>query len=254
MTELRAESVLTALLGATPARTAEAPRDARGLYGLVNHRGDLRYIGSTSSPAETLYKRIHQRHRTGSESTSHYFSRMYNTGRMWRDPDGQGSSGDGKIAKALRNAIVADHRRTVWVALPDTLPIARLEREVLALAPPEVVAWNGHGTEAYDEPVELIDASIRGVGFGSWEIDVIERQRQRFRSRGALIVSAPRSSTHPSAPSVAVVRTHALASEVRLSPLLRHQSLQRRPEPLKSSPLQAARTAALAEWRALCAD
>jgi DNA polymerase-3 subunit epsilon len=62
-----AENLLSALLEATPRPTLEAPRDARGLYGLVDHHGDLRYIGSTSSDAETLYKRIHQRHRTGSE-------------------------------------------------------------------------------------------------------------------------------------------------------------------------------------------
>lgn len=48
-------------------------------YGLVDHEGKLRYIGSTSSWNETLYKRIHQCHRTGSETSSHYFSRMYNT-------------------------------------------------------------------------------------------------------------------------------------------------------------------------------
>jgi putative transposase len=37
----------------------------------------------------------------------------------------------------------------------------------------------------------------------------------------------------------AAVQTYALASEVRLSPLLRHQPLQRRSEPLKSPLLQA---------------
>ncbi|WP_210339670.1 hypothetical protein [Ensifer sp. ENS07] len=82
-----AKSILDELLDAEPRPTAEAPRDLRGLYGLIDHRGLLRYIGSTSSANETFYKRIHQRHRTGSESTSHYFSRMYNTGRMWRDRD-----------------------------------------------------------------------------------------------------------------------------------------------------------------------
>ncbi|WP_181870416.1 hypothetical protein [Paracoccus lutimaris] len=80
-----AEDLLSALLEATPRPTAQAPRDARGLYGLVDHHGDLRYIGSTSSTDQTFYERIHQRHRTGSEGMSHYFSQMYNTGRMWRD-------------------------------------------------------------------------------------------------------------------------------------------------------------------------
>lgn len=65
-----AEDLLSALLEAAPRPTVEAPRDARGLYGLVDHHGDLRYIGSTSSTDQTFYQRIHQRHRTGSEGMS----------------------------------------------------------------------------------------------------------------------------------------------------------------------------------------
>src|SRR5680860_279629 len=79
-----AQDILEQILEARPQATAMAPKDCRGVYGLVDHHGDLRYIGSTKSAAETFYKRIHQRHRTGSETSSHYFSRMYNTGRMWR--------------------------------------------------------------------------------------------------------------------------------------------------------------------------
>lgn len=41
-----AESILSALLTATPRPTTEAPRDARGIYGLVNHEGQLSYISS----------------------------------------------------------------------------------------------------------------------------------------------------------------------------------------------------------------
>jgi len=73
-----AKNLLSALLEAAPRPTAQAPRDARGLYGLVDHCGTLRYIGSTSSTFQTFYERIHQRHRTGSEGMSHYFSQMYN--------------------------------------------------------------------------------------------------------------------------------------------------------------------------------
>jgi hypothetical protein len=62
-----AEDLLSALFEATPRPTAQAPCDARGLYGLVDHHGDLRYIGSTSSTDQTFYERIHQRHRTGSD-------------------------------------------------------------------------------------------------------------------------------------------------------------------------------------------
>jgi DNA polymerase-3 subunit epsilon len=78
------EDVLSRLLSATPDRTALAPKDSRGIYGLVDHHGALSYVGSTVSTSQTFYERIHRRHRTGSEDSSHYFSRMYNTGRMWR--------------------------------------------------------------------------------------------------------------------------------------------------------------------------
>ena len=61
------EDLLSALLETVPLPTVNAPRDARALYGLVDHHGDLRYIGSTSSTDQTFYERIHQRHRTGSE-------------------------------------------------------------------------------------------------------------------------------------------------------------------------------------------
>ena len=158
------ENLLSALLEGTPQKTAEAPQDARGLYGLVDHFGDLRYIGSTSSAAETLYKRVHQRHRTGSEDSSHYFARMYNIGRMWRDREDLTTKADGDIAKALRNAFIADHCRAVWLPLPDTVDIARLEAEVIAIAPPQVIAWNRRGMEVYAEPTGLVDATIRRIG------------------------------------------------------------------------------------------
>lgn len=82
MTIPTATEILDLLTQARPRPTSEAPRDARGIYGLFDHTGTFRYIGSTASSAETFYKRIHQRHRTGSETHSHYFARMYNTGRM----------------------------------------------------------------------------------------------------------------------------------------------------------------------------
>lgn len=185
-----AEDLLAALLNAAPRPTSEAPQDSRGLYGLIDHTGELRYIGSTSSSAETLYKRIHQRHRTGSENTSHYFSRMYNSGRMWRDRNDPITKADGDIAKALRNAFVADHCQAVWVPLPDTLDIARFEAEVLSIAPQQAVAWNRRGMDPYAEPVDLVDATIRRLGLGQQHLAAIERQRQRFLA-GTEPVSRP---------------------------------------------------------------
>ncbi|MBW0159506.1 3'-5' exonuclease [Sinorhodobacter sp. B57] len=197
MMRFSAEDLLSALLEATPRPTYEAPRDARGLYGLVDHHGHLRYIGLTSSAAETLYKRIHRRHRTGSENTSHYFSAMYNTGRMWRDREDALTKADGDIAKALRNEFVVDHCRAVWLPLPDTADIARLEAEVLALAPDHAIAWNRRRMQAYDEPVDLVDVTLRRLGWGAHELAAIERQRLRFLTAKAGPVANPSPRSAP---------------------------------------------------------
>ncbi|NGQ92453.1 3'-5' exonuclease [Rhodobacter sp. HX-7-19] len=194
-----AEDLLSALLEAAPRPTSQAPRDARGLYGLVDHHGDLRYIGSTSSTDQTFYERIHRRHRTGSEGMSHYFSAMYNTGRMWRDRTDPLTKADGDLAKALRNEFVIDHCRAVWLPLPDTVDIARLEAEVLSLAPDHVIAWNRRRMQAYDEPVDLVEGTLRRLGWGAREKAAIERQRLRFMSAMVSPVAAP-------APKPATVR------------------------------------------------
>lgn len=192
-----AEDLLSALLEAAPRPTVQAPRDTRGLYGLVDHNGDLRYIGSTSSTDQTFYERIHRRHRTGSEGMSHYFSQMYNTGRMWRDRKDALTKADGDIAKALRNEFVVDHCRAVWLPLPDTADIARLEAEVLSLAPDHAIAWNRRRMQAYDEPVDLVGATLRRLGWGARELGAIERQRQRFLS--AMVGPAPAPAPKPAA-------------------------------------------------------
>ena len=187
-----AADLLSALLDAAPRPTAEAPRDARGLYGLVDHHGALRYIGATSSTDQSFYERIHRRHRTGSEGMSHYFSEMYNTGRMWRDR-GAVAKADGEIAKALRNQFVIDHCRAVWMPLPDRADIVRLEAEVLALAPEDAIAWNRRRMRAYDEPVDLVDATLHGLGWGARERAALERQRLRFLSARITAVAEPAS-------------------------------------------------------------
>nr|WP_309504530.1 3'-5' exonuclease [uncultured Roseovarius sp.] len=179
-TSITAQDILHQILEAKPQATAMAPKDSRGVYGLIDHHGDLRYIGSTSSAAETFYKRIHQRHRTGSETTSHYFSRMYNTGRMWRLRNDPATKADGDIAKKLRNAFIAEHCRAVWVPLADDLDIARLEAEIIGLAPQEVIAWNRRGMDAYDEPSDLVDLVIEQLRFSAAEMSALERQRIRF--------------------------------------------------------------------------
>lgn len=192
-----ARTLLNMLLQLTPRLTAEAPADGRGLYGLIDHRGQFRYIGSTSSAEQSLYERIHQRHRTGSEGMSHYLSDMYNTGRMWRDRKDSSTAEDGKLAKRLRNAFIAEHCRAVWLVLPDTVDIDRLERDVLAIAPSQVIAWNGRAMPSYDEPVDLVDRTIAQLGWGEREIAAIERQRQRYLSCMGSIVASAVTATAP---------------------------------------------------------
>ncbi|MGM0662384.1 MAG: hypothetical protein ACQEUH_14585 [Pseudomonadota bacterium] len=157
-----AEDLLSALLEESPRPTVQAPRNSRGLYGLVDHHGDLRYIGSTSSTDQTFYERIHQRHRTGSEGMSHYFSQMYNTGRMWRERKDPMTKTDGDVAKALRNEFVVDHCRAVWLPLPDTADIAALEAEVLSLAPDRAIAWNRRRMSSSE--LQTLQAAFKSAG------------------------------------------------------------------------------------------
>lgn len=177
--EISPETILSRLLREEPRPTREAPRDSCGVYGLIDHTGALRYIGSTS---ESFYKRIHQRHRTGSEGMSHYFSYIYNTGRMWRDRSGPEDPEDAKVAKKLRNAFIADHCRAVWMELPDDGKIAALEQEILRIAPPEVISWNCHGMEPYDEPRDLVDETLCRHRFSPKEVAAVERQSERYIS------------------------------------------------------------------------
>ena len=195
-----AKDILSRLLGSTPERTALAPKDCRGVYGLVDHFGDLRYIGSTVSTSQTFYERIHQRHRTGSEDSSHYFSRMYNTGRMWRTQNDPMTRSDGAIAKALRNAFIAEHCRAIWVPLPDSADIAGLERAVIELAPAEAIAWNRRSSDVYAEPAELVDELISRLGYGASEMAALERQKLRYDVASITAVfSAPQKATRNTA-------------------------------------------------------
>jgi DNA polymerase III epsilon subunit-like protein len=75
--------------------------------------------------------------------------------------------------------------------LPDTVDIARLEAEVLSLAPDHAIAWNRRRMQAYDEPVDLVEATLRRLGWGAREKAAIERQRLRFMSAMVSPVAAP---------------------------------------------------------------
>lgn len=178
-----AHAILNALLDMSPRRTADAPRDGRGVYGLYDHSGALRYIGSTSSTTQSLYERIHQRHRTGSEDLSHYFAHMYNTGRMWRDRSDASSAEDSTHAKALRNAFIAEHCKAVWVELPDHLNIAAVEREILGIAPTHAIAWNNKAMPVYDEPSDLVDITLVRLKWEGDRLAALGRQQKRHAER-----------------------------------------------------------------------
>lgn len=179
---------------AKPKPTSEAPRDARGIYGLYDHTGTFRYIGSTSSKAETFYKRIHQRHRTGSENTSHYFSFMYNSGRLWRRRNDPATKSDGDIAKKLRNAFIARNCGAVWVPLPDHADISGLEKQVIDMAPAEMTAWNGRGMAPYEEPTALVDALIEEQKLSPVERAALVRQLGRFHQKNKEVAPAAPTS------------------------------------------------------------
>lgn len=197
---LTASNILDTLISSDPMRTFQAPRDARGIYGLVDHHGQLSYIGSTSSLSQSLYERIHQRHRTGSEHVSHYFSYVYNLGRMWRDRDDTLSVSDGKIAKELRNEFIKDHCRAVWVALPDHEDIAELEQAVLRIAPKKYIAWNGRQTSTYDEPTDLVNETLSHLKWAPSKLEAIERQKTLYVTKNARRVSPTQAAVEPQLP------------------------------------------------------
>ncbi|PRY86140.1 exonuclease domain-containing protein [Donghicola tyrosinivorans] len=182
MTIPTAAQIFALLKKAAPRPTSEAPQDACGIYGLYDHTGTFCYIGATASGAETFYTRIHQQHRTGSETGPHYFARAYNTGRMWRQPDDPVTKADGDIAKRLRDEFIGFYCAAVWVPLPDHADIAALQAEVVALAPAEMVSWNRRGTTEYDEPTELVDALVERLALGAYERAALGRQRDRART------------------------------------------------------------------------
>lgn len=194
MTVPSAAEILDMLMRAKARPTAEAPRDARGIYGLYDHTGAFRYIGSTSSSAETFYKRIHQRHRTGSETHSHYFAHMYNTGRMWVDRTDPDMVQEMKIVRRLRQAFIQRHCGCTWVALPDHADIPGLEAQVITIAPPDMVAWNRRGMAVYDEPVDLVDALIADLHLSPVERAALGRQRDRFLGTIPATTAAPRTA------------------------------------------------------------
>jgi len=196
-----AETLLAALLDMAPRPIAEAPDRMPGLYGLVDHQGRIGYLGSSGISGESLHSLICHRQRSGNASNRHPFSRMYNTGRMWRQPGATEQRADGMMAKAVRNGFVADHCRAVWLPLPREADLTGIEAAVRALAPPETLAWNDRARAAHAEPTDLVDFTIRRLGLGPADIAALERQRQRFLAACAVTAAPPGPAQHHLGPA-----------------------------------------------------
>lgn len=176
---MNATEILHRLTTMQPVRTSELPSNERGIYGLVDHEGRLNYIGSTSAPTESFRTRIHGRHRTGSETHSHYFSKAYNCGRMYRCRITQQGNPDADCAKRLRSQFILEYCRAVYVAIDGTrAEIRGLEAEVIGSAPSAYVRWNRATDLTYQEPTELVDKLIGRLGLSKVEREALDRQRQ----------------------------------------------------------------------------
>lgn len=178
---MHAEDVLHALMTMPLLRTDMLQDDAVGIYVLADHEGRRSYIGCTKATNENFRKRIHQRHRTGSETHSHYFAKIYNIGRMWRDRITQRDHPDAVIAKRLRNEFIATHCRAVCVPVkPEEQNILSLEAAVIRLAPPQMRAWNGKGEVQISEPMGLVEAQMDTMMFTKAERMAVQRQAERW--------------------------------------------------------------------------
>lgn len=167
----------------TPKLLIEAPKDAKGLYALVSHEDRVRYIGETKN--DTFYKRIANRHVTGSEGNSHKFSCEYNVGRMWRgDQKAPGFvQEDARAAKKLRTSFIHRYCRALWIPVSGTSEeIRALEQEVIGIALSGMVLWNGGRSRrsSFEEPQLLVDQLINDLGVDRATLEALARQERRY--------------------------------------------------------------------------
>lgn len=196
-----AETLLADLLDMAPRPIAEAPDQMPGLFGLVDHLGCIGYLGSSGATGESLHSLICHGHRSGAASHRHAFSRMYNTGRMWRQPGAAEQRADGMMARAVRNGFIADHCRAVWLPLSRDADIARIEAAVRALAPAAALTWNDRTRPPHAEPEDRVDFTIRRLGLRPGDIAALERQRQRFLAASPAPALPPGPARPPGLPA-----------------------------------------------------
>jgi hypothetical protein len=165
--------------------------DAIGIYALADHLGAIHYIGSTS--ATSFRDRIYQRHVNGSEERSHKLACNYSIGRMYRDRKcAYYVPRDAKIAKDLRREFIRRHCLVACVPLKlSKRNIETLEKEVIRIAPSDLISWNGTRARVnrLPEPRELVDALIEDLQLTSDECAALERQARLFHKYGNLTAS-----------------------------------------------------------------
>ncbi|WP_336512293.1 exonuclease domain-containing protein [Paracoccus shandongensis] len=62
---------------------------------------------------------------------------------------------------------------------------------MIALAPDHATAWNRRRMDVYEEPTDLVDATLRRLRWGTHELAAIERQRTRFHGGSSVLVGVP---------------------------------------------------------------
>jgi hypothetical protein len=159
---------------------------AVGVYALADHLGAIHYIGITA--ADSFRDRIYSRHVNGSEERSHKLACNYNIGRMWRNRKSACHvESDAKLAKQVRKEFIRRHCRAACVPLNGPKPeLEKLEKELIALAPPEMVSWNKtrKRVNQLPEPRDLVEKIIFDLGFGPEERAALERQAKLFNIHG----------------------------------------------------------------------
>ena len=152
-----------------------------GIYWLADHDGKRRYVGITDRLG--FLQRINKYHCAGDETNSHKFSCNYNVGRMYRGPKDRGF--DALKAKKLRSCFIRKHCSAA--CLPIIAPkeeLERVERQIIALAQPDTVAWNHSRNRlaTFEEPTELVDQLIAELGWSDVDRLAVDRQ-SRFSAR-----------------------------------------------------------------------
>lgn len=173
--------------------------NAIGVYALADHLGEIHYVGITE--AESFRDRIYSRHVNGSEERSHKLACNYNIGRMWRDrKSADHVPHDAQIAKNLRREFIRRNCRAACIPLDYTKQaLEQLEREIFAIAPPDMISWNATRMRVnrLPEPRDLVDELIEELGLSLNECAALDRQARLFEKhddRGAVLARQSQSS------------------------------------------------------------